>query len=216
VSPQKAKPIRKLILLSSSSLIIFVVMLLMSNHSNDVAFQNFMKFNFGLTNRWPHSPYGPPWLVAICKDIAALGGHIDFILITGFVLCFLFFLREEKRLKEFVFTIAGAIIILFILKSTLNINNPSSIFDIFSSDEFGFPSGHALMSFVLYASLAKYSGKKLIYTNARYVIYIFAILLILLIGISRLFTSHTPTEVAAGWSAGIFWLSIVNYLFRKH
>jgi len=187
----------------------------MSNHSNDVAFQNFMRMNFGMTNRWSQS-FGQEWLVGISRDIGALGGHIDFILITGFVLCFLFFLREDKRLKEFIFTIAGAIIILFILKSTLNINNPSSIFDIFSSDEFGFPSGHALMSFVLYASLAKYSGKKLIYTNARYVIYIFAILLILLIGISRLFTSHTPTEVAAGWSAGIFWLSIVNYLFRKH
>jgi undecaprenyl-diphosphatase len=98
----------------------------------------------------------------------------------------------------------------------MNSNSPGNIFDVFFSDDLGFPSGHALIAVVLYTALAKYSGRRLIYTSARYVVYVFAALLIFLIGVSRLFTSHTPTEVIAGWSAGLFWLSITNYFFVKH
>ena len=78
-----------------------------------------------MTNRWSQS-YGPEWLIRISRDISALGGHIDFILIIGFVACFLFFLREEKKLIEFTFTIIGALVLLTILKFTMNANNPDN------------------------------------------------------------------------------------------
>ena len=214
MSSHRAKPLKTMMLIAVPSLILFIVMFLLTTHSNEVAFRNFMNVNFGITNRWSKS-FGPEWLVNISRDISALGGHIDFILIVGFVACFLFFLREDRRLTEFLFTIIGSVILLFILKFTMNANSPDNMLDIFFTDNLGFPSGHALTSLVLYSALAKYSGRKLIYTSARYVIYTFAAVLIFLIGISRLFTSHTPTEVIAGWSAGIFWLSIVNYFFRK-
>lgn len=214
MSSHRSKPIKILIFISLLSAALFFIMYLMTNHANEQSFHNFMRMNFGMTNKWSKS-YGQDWLVGISRDLSALGGHINFILIVGFVACFLFFLREEKRLTEFLVTIIGAIILLFILKFTLNANSPDNALEVLFNDDLGFPSGHALMSLVLYTSLAKYSGKKLIYTNARYVIYIFTAVLILLIGLSRLFTSHTPTEVIAGWSAGIFWLSIVNYSFRK-
>ena len=215
MTSRRAKSIKLLIFITTISALVFIVMFLITNHSSRTDFHNFMKVNFGNTNRWSRS-YGPEWLVAICRDISALGGHIEFVLIVGFVSCFLFYLREKKRLTEFLITIFGAVILLFLLKFTMNTNSPDSIFDVFLSDELGFPSGHALMSLVLFSALAKYSGRKLLYTNARYVIYAFVAVLIFLIGISRLFTSHTPTEVIAGWSAGIFWLAIVNYIFRRH
>ena len=215
MSSHRAKSIRKLVIIASFSAVVFIIMFLMTTHSSRVDFHNFMKVNFGNTNRWSRS-YGPEWFVAICRDIAALGGHVEFILIVGFVSCFLFFLRENRRLTEFLFTVIGALILLFLLKFMMNVNGPDNMFDVLFSDNLGFPSGHALISLVLYSALAKYSGRKLIYTSARYVIYAFAAILIFLIGVSRLFTSHTPAEVIAGWSAGLFWLSIVNYLFRRH
>ena len=215
MTSRRAKPLKTMLLIAIPSLILFIIMYLLTTHSNEVAFRNFMNVNFGMTNRWSKS-FGPEWLIGISRDISALGGHIDFILIVGFVSCFLFFLRENRRLTEFLFTVIGAVILLFILKFTMNSNSPNNLFAVFFSDDLGFPSGHALTSFVLYSALAKYSGRKLIYTSARYVIYTFAAVLIFLIGISRLFTSHTPPEVIAGWSAGLFWLSIVNHFFRKH
>jgi undecaprenyl-diphosphatase len=216
MTSQKSKALKTMLLMSLISLAIFIIMFFMTNHANKIVFDNFMKTNFGLTNRWPHSPFGPGWLVAICKDISALGGHINFVLIVGFVSFLLFYLREQRRLTEFLFAVIGSVILLTILKFTLNASGTNNFLDVFITDDFGFPSGHALTSLVLYTTLAKFSGRRLIYTSARYVIYIFAIVLIFLIGVARLFTSHTPTEVIAGWSAGIFWLSIVNYIFRKH
>jgi membrane-associated phospholipid phosphatase len=168
-----------------------------------------------MTNKWSKT-YGPDWLVNLCDDISALGGHINFVLIVGFVSFFLFYLREQRRLTEFLFAVIGSVVLLTILKFTMNPSGTNNIIDVFITDDFGFPSGHALTSLVLYATLAKFSSRKLIYTKARYVIYVFASVLIFLIGVARLFTSHTATEVIAGWCAGIFWLSIVNYIFRKH
>jgi membrane-associated phospholipid phosphatase len=212
----KSKSLKRMMAMAIPSAMLFIVMYFMTNDSSRTAFHNFMKSTFGILNRWSPQTYGPPWLYRICLDISALGGHIDFIIIVSFVSCFLFFLREEKKLNEFLFTIIGAVILLFIVKFTMNPNFPDNWLDVFFTDDFGFPSGHALSSLVLYTTLAKFSGKKLIYTKARYVIYVFVSILIFLIGVARLFTSHTATEVIAGWCAGIFWLSIVNYFFRKH
>lgn len=214
MSSRRSKHLNRMLLFAIPSVALFVIMFLLTTHSNEVAFRNYMRVTFGMTNRWSGT-FGSEWLVGISRDISALGGQIDFVLIVAFVSCFLFLLREERRLTEFLVTVIGAVILLSILKLTMNFNSPGNIFGIIFSDDLGFPSGHALMSLILYATLAKYSGRKLIYTSARYVIYIFAAILIFLIGISRLFTSHTPTEVIAGWSAGIFWLSIVDYFFRK-
>lgn len=213
---KRSKSLKKMIAMAVPSAMLFIVMYFITNDSSRTAFHNFMKSTFGILNRWSPHTYGPPWLYRISLDLSALGGHSDFILIVGFVSVFLFFLREEKKLFEFLITIIGSVLLLFIVKYTMNNNMPDNLLDVFFTNDFGFPSGHALTSLVLYATLAKFSGKKLIYTNARYVVYVFATILIILVGTARLFTSHTLTEVIAGWSAGIFWLSIVNYIFRKH
>jgi membrane-associated phospholipid phosphatase len=212
---RREKHLRKMIILSLLSAILFTIMYFMTNHSVGSDFHNFMRTTFGMTNKWSKT-YGPDWLVNLCDDISGLGGHINFVLIVGFVSFFLFYLREQRRLTEFLFAVIGSVVLLTILKFTMNPSGTNNIIDVFITDDFGFPSGHALTSLVLYATLAKFSGRKLIYTKARYVIYVFASVLIFLIGVARLFTSHTATEVIAGWCAGIFWLSIVNYFFRKH
>jgi membrane-associated phospholipid phosphatase len=196
------------------SLVLFLIMYLLTTHSNEESYLSFMKSLFGYSNSY--NSFGPEWLIYITWDLGALAGQVVFVLVAGFVLCFLFVLREQKRLFEFLFTIIGAIILLLILKLTFNTHIAGNVFTVLFSDNIGFPSGHAIISLVLYSALAKYSGSKLIYIYARYVIYIFAAILIFLIGIARLFTSHNPTEVIAGWCAGIFWLSIVNYVFRKN
>lgn len=214
MSSRIAKNLRTMLLIAIPSLVVFITMFLLTTHSNEVAFQNFMKSYFVYSNRY--YSFGPDWLIYITWDLGALAGQVVFVLVVGFVLCFLFILREQKRLFEFLFTIVGAIILLFILRITFNTNSPGNVFAVLFSNDLGFPSGHALISIVLYSALAKYSSRKLVYTNARYVIYIFAAILIFLIGVARLFTSHYPTEVVAGWCAGIFWLSIVNYIFRKY
>ena len=209
----KEKHLRTMLLTSILCLVLFIIMYLLTTHANEDFFRNFMKIHFGYSNRY--NSFGPEWLIYITWDLGALAGQVVFVLVVGFVLSFLFVMREQKTLFEFLFTILGAIILLFILRFTFNANSTGNVFAVLSSNSSGFPSGHAIISLVLYSALAKYSGRKLTNKNARYVIYIFTAILIFLIGVARLFTSHNPPEVISGWCAGIIWLSIVNYIFRN-
>jgi len=69
-----------------------------------------------------------------------------------------------------------------------------------------FPSGHSMLSAVVYLTL----GALLARTSSgwRYKIYFItmALLLTSLVGISRVYLGvHYPTDVLAGWSAGLIW-----------
>ena len=212
MSSHQASSLRKMLWILVPSLVLFIIMYLLTTHANEEYFLNFMNYHFGYSNRY--NSYGPNWLIFITWDFGALAGNVVFVLVVGFVLCFLFVLHELETFFEFLFTIAGAVILLLILRFTFS-TSTRGITAILFSNSSGFPSGHAFISLVLYSALAKYSGRKVHNNNARYIIYFFAALLIFLIGTARLFTSHNPTEVIAGWSIGLFWLAIVNYFFRK-
>lgn len=72
---------------------------------------------------------------------------------------------------------------------------------------YGFPSGHAMGSLVLYG----YLSVVLAYhfpTQARW-IHASAVLLVVLIGLSRLYLGvHYPTDIAAGYAVGGLWLMV--------
>lgn len=72
---------------------------------------------------------------------------------------------------------------------------------------YGFPSGHALGSLVIYGYLAVLFGLR--YPSQARRIHLVATLLILLIGLSRLYLGvHYPTDVLAGYAVGVLWLVI--------
>ena len=76
---------------------------------------------------------------------------------------------------------------------------------VISVTQYSFPSGHAMMSMVMYGL----SGYLLATRFPRWqgLIYSLSILLILAIGFSRLYLGvHWPTDVAAGYAAGLVWL----------
>lgn len=88
------------------------------------------------------------------------------------------------------------------------------------ADGFSFPSGNAMLAVVLYGMFAIWMGKYGgIGTAARNVIVGAAVLLIVLIGWSRLYFSvHYVTDIAAGYAAGgliVFLLLLAEGKFGK-
>jgi undecaprenyl-diphosphatase len=187
-----------------------------SNSINPKDYFDFMVSIFGLTNKWSRS-FGPKWFVDINSDMSALGGPTLFILIVAFVISMLFIQLRSKTLFKFLITIFSTVIFLFILKYLFNSNRPNQVFDVVISNDLGFPSGHALMSIVLFYTLAVITTKRMHDVSLRLLIKTSAVIIIILIGLSRILVgAHNPEEVIAGWSAGIFWIYITNLAFKKY
>jgi undecaprenyl-diphosphatase len=73
-----------------------------------------------------------------------------------------------------------------------------------------FPSGHAMSSMVVYGSVAYLVGRLEARTRLRRTTWILAALVILAIGISRMYLGvHYPSDVIAGFVGGLAWLAFV-------
>ncbi len=191
-------------------------MLLLSHHHHIINYRSFLKGTLGLTGKWSRT-YGPELFVNINRDISAIGGPTEMIIITCFVAVYLFFIREKKILVKFLIAVFVTAVLLFTLKYLFNHSRPDSFLDFIFADNLAFPSGHAMASFVVFSILADYLNRKISDNMARFVVNAFAAILIIMIGVSRVITgAHDPWEVIAGWCAGFFLLSIINYFGGIH
>jgi undecaprenyl-diphosphatase len=70
---------------------------------------------------------------------------------------------------------------------------------------YSFPSGHAMISMVIYGLLGYFLGAR--FPKQRWWIYSLTVVLVAAIGLSRLYLGvHWPTDVIAGYTAGLVWL----------
>lgn len=164
----------------------------------------------------PHQPIGPAWLEVAMKDITSLGSTT---VLTMIVIAAVGFLLVSKR-----FTLAGILSASMILgtvtnnllKTVFERARPEFIADGVPIHSFSFPSGHAMLSAIMYLSL----GALLARSEQRraYKTYIIglSIVLTLLIGVSRLYLGvHYPTDVLAGWTIGALWALATWWLARR-
>ncbi|KAB2337140.1 phosphatase PAP2 family protein [Cytobacillus depressus] len=72
---------------------------------------------------------------------------------------------------------------------------------------FSFPSGHAMMGMILYVFIAYFIMSALQSKGLKWLVAIAAGIFILLMGISRIVLHvHYPSDVAAGFALGFFWV----------
>lgn len=75
---------------------------------------------------------------------------------------------------------------------------------------YSFPSGHAMISMVIYGLLGYLLRSR--FPKQRWWIYGLTIILVAVIGLSRLYLGvHWPTDVIAGYTAGLVWLIACIY-----
>lgn len=154
-----------------------------------------------LTIRSWHSPL---------LDIAMLG--ITFIgdpLVLSIICLILgaWLLQRQQKSEATTLAIAatGAIGLNILLKQLFSRDRPALWDRIVDVGQYSFPSGHAMVSMVIYGYIGYILATR--YRRQQVGIISLTTLLITAIGFSRLYLGvHWPTDIIAGYAAGLVWL----------
>lgn len=148
--------------------------------------------------------------------ISFLGKH-TFLLPANFaVLGFYMFIRKNKQLSIRISALAlTSLTIMFLLKFIFQRPRPE-IPLLKKVSGFSFPSGHAFMSVTFYGLLIYIVWKEIKQRWLRNCIIVLLVVLIILIGISRIYLRvHYASDVIAGFAIGFGWLLLALLIIDK-
>lgn len=155
---------------------------------------------------WLHQ-FANPSRDQIMLTITRLGDPTVVVIIVIVSLGILWWRGKQQEAKIFFIACLGALVLNTGLKLVFGKARPQLWPHLIPETSFSFPSGHALGSLVLYGLLAYLLATN--YPKTAKLIYIFAVFLISVIGISRLYLGvHWPTDILAGYGVGFLWLMI--------
>lgn len=150
------------------------------------------------------------WLTGFMNFVTMLGSTL-FLSIVFICVLIIFYRIEWKRAAVLLTaTMVGAVILNFVLKVSFARARPVPFFDTPLPASYSFPSGHALFAVCFYAALAWLVAAQMRKRSLKFLIWIFAVLIVLLIGLSRIYLGvHYPSDVIAGYAAAIIWVLTV-------
>ena len=156
-------------------------------------------------------------LTSAMKTLTMLGSSVLMTPLAILTLAFCYMRREFHALKTLAATFGGALILEFLLKWAFHRPRPVPFFDLPAPASFSFPSGHALFSFCFFAGIASLLSPRSERLEAKIALWAIAVALILGIGMSRIYLGvHYPSDVLAGYAAGLVWVATVKFVNERH
>lgn len=157
---------------------------------------------------WMHARQRPE-LTELARILAFLGSPPVIVAIAFIAAAVGKFARPLRGAAwTLPFAVVGAGIIIQGIKLFVHRARPDLFKPLLHETGYSFPSGHSLIAVAVYGLLGYFALHLAKSRSARVAIIALTVLLIFLIGISRLYVGvHYPTDVLAGWAMGIPWLT---------
>jgi undecaprenyl-diphosphatase len=159
--------------------------------------------------RKPHDlsePIGPSWVEEAARDVTALGGVVVLTLVTCAVAGFLWLREKYHALWLVIIATVGGQLLSTALKHVFNRPRPQLVAHLSRVYTTSFPSGHSMLSAVVYLTLGTLLASFVEERRLKFYFLSVAMFLTFIVGVSRVFMGvHYPTDVLAGWSAGLAW-----------
>ncbi len=157
----------------------------------------------------PAQPIGPAWLNQLAREITALGSYSALSLVVLLSTLFLTLAGEKVASRKLSGAALSGYAVMMLLKRIIQRPRPEIVAHLTDFHSTSFPSGHSMMSAVVYLTLAFQLLRIVKDVRLRATILFSAALLTTLVGVSRVFLGvHFPTDVLAGWTAGLVWSSL--------
>lgn len=158
----------------------------------------------------PSVPIGPLWVQDTARDITALGGYSVLILLVAMVAGFLGLHGKRGEARFLVAAAISGYLVGMGLKAFFVRPRPTVVTHLQEAFQTSFPSGHSMMSAIVYltlgALLTRFAGNL---PRQRTYFLLCALLLTGIVGVSRVYLGvHYPTDVLAGWTAGLVWANL--------
>jgi undecaprenyl-diphosphatase len=161
-------------------------------------------------------PIGPEWAPETARDITALGSTSVLLLATLGVGGFLALDRRYAAMAFVVLAVAGGWALSVGLKSAFERPRPELVPHLMRVYFSSFPSGHSMMSAVVYGTLGSLLSSLVQRRRLKFYFLATAALLAGIVGLSRVYLGvHYPTDVLAGWSAGLAWSTLCWLVGRR-
>src|SRR5215217_9216322 len=161
---------------------------------------------------WIHRN-APEWLGGPMRLVTALGYY--YVVVPLLAVAVYLFYRRGLRLSAILLAVStgGSIVLTTVLKGVFQRARPELFDSGYQASFYSFPSGHATVAVGFYGMLTLILAYRL-RGNARWAVAVSGILVVLLIGFSRLYLGvHYPTDVVAGYLAALLWLICVGAVY---
>ncbi len=164
----------------------------------------------------PATPIGQDWLSESARDMTAMGSTLVLLLATFGVAGFL---ALDRRYAAMAFVL-GAVFsgwgLSVLLKAAFERPRPELVPHLMRVYFSSFPSGHSMMSAVVYGTLGSLLSSLVTRRRLKFYFLSLAAVLAGLVGASRVYLGvHYPTDVLAGWSAGLAWATLCWLIGRR-
>jgi undecaprenyl-diphosphatase len=156
-----------------------------------------------------------PLLNEIMLEVTTLGNALVLVVVVGVASIFLWLTHHRWSVYVLLAGVLGGQIVNNILKAIFARDRPDIIEWVDSVSSPSFPSGHAMSAFIAYGSVAYIVGRLEPTLRMRVSTWAIAALLIVAIGVSRIYLGvHYPSDVIAGFLAGLAWIGFVAASIR--
>jgi undecaprenyl-diphosphatase len=154
--------------------------------------------------------YDSPGLTHLLTLVSTIGGPAG-LAPLGVALAAIFAWRRWWRGAILLLAaMGGAAILDSALKLAFHRPRPTPFFAYPAPGSYSVPSGHALFSFCFFATAAGLLAPRLRHRGFRWLVWLVAVVAVLAIGFSRIYLGvHYPSDVLAGYAAGLLWSSVI-------
>jgi undecaprenyl-diphosphatase len=157
----------------------------------------------------PSDPIGPRWFEEAARDITGLGGHAVLTFVTLAAIAYLVMTGKRHAALLVLVAVGGGMLLSTMLKLGFARPRPDLVPHGVRVYTASFPSGHAMLSAVTYLTLGALLARVEPSRRAKAFLLGLAILLTVLIGMSRVYLGvHWPSDVLAGWCGGAAWAAL--------